>query len=115
MNTIDPMTQTKKRENQPSRSSSSEPTEPSKTPKDVLALGRQIVSELGLEPGVDTLSKWMAHHIAELISDAEPQTDPEVKRNKEAQAAVSISKLWQHRSNTITASTRWMISSRSCK
>jgi len=63
-----------------------------------LALGRQIVSELGLEPGVDTLSKWMAHHIAELISDAESQTDPEVKRNKETQAAESISKLWQHRS-----------------
>lgn len=63
-----------------------------------MALGRQIVSELGLEPGVDTLSKWMAHHIAELISDAESQTDPEVKRKKETQAAESISKLWQHRS-----------------
>ena len=63
-----------------------------------MALGKQIVSELGLEPGVDTLSKWMAHHIAELIADVESQTDPEVKRNKETQAAESISKLWQHRS-----------------
>lgn len=63
-----------------------------------MALGRQIVSELGLEPGVDTLSKWMAHHIAELITDAESQTDPEAKRKKETQAAESISKLWQHRS-----------------
>lgn len=63
-----------------------------------MAFGRQIVSELGLEPGVDTLSKWMAHHIAELITDVESQTDPEVKRNKETQAAESISKLWQHRS-----------------
>lgn len=63
-----------------------------------MALGRQIVSELGLEPGVDTLSKWMAHYIAELITDAESQTDPEAKREKETQAAGSISKLWQHRS-----------------
>ena len=41
----------------------------------------------------------MAHHIAELIADAESQTDPEAKRKKETEAAESISKLWQHRSN----------------
>lgn len=41
----------------------------------------------------------MVHHIAELIADAESQTDPEAKRKKEAEAAESISKLWQHRSN----------------
>ena len=40
-------------------------------PKDVLDLGRALVEELGLDPGVDTLSRWMAHYIAELIEDAE--------------------------------------------
>lgn len=64
-----------------------------------MALGRQIVGELGLEPGVDTLGKWMSHHIAELIADAEREADPEDKRKKESQAAEAISKLWQHRSH----------------
>ncbi len=34
-------------------------------------LGRALVEELGLGQGVDTLSRWMAHHLADLIKDAE--------------------------------------------
>ena len=34
-------------------------------------LGRALVEELGLDQGVDTLSRWMAHHLADLIKDAE--------------------------------------------
>lgn len=63
-----------------------------------MELGKTIVGELGLDPGVDTVGRWMAHHIAELITDAESATDPEAKRTKEAQAAEAISRLWQHRS-----------------
>lgn len=63
-----------------------------------MELGKQIVNELGLDPGVDTLGRWMAHHIAELITDAERTTEPEAKRKKEIQAAETISKVWQHRS-----------------
>lgn len=63
-----------------------------------MELGKTIVSELGLDPGVDTLGRWMAHHIAELITDAESAPDPEAKRTKEAQAVEAISRLWQHRS-----------------
>jgi hypothetical protein len=29
------------------------------------------VRELGFEDGVDTLGRWMAHHLAELIDKAE--------------------------------------------
>jgi hypothetical protein len=64
-----------------------------------LALGKQIVSELGFDPGVDTLGRWMAHHIAELISDAEQEKNAEAKRAKETLAADAIARLWQHRSS----------------
>ena len=43
----------------------------SKPPKDVLELGRHLVRELGFEDGVDTLGRWMSHHVAELIDKAE--------------------------------------------
>ena len=31
----------------------------------VLALGKKLVDELGLDQSVDTLGRWMAHYIAE--------------------------------------------------
>jgi len=37
------------------------------TQQRVIKLGEKIVNELGLDPGVDTLSKWMAHYVAEKI------------------------------------------------
>ena len=46
-------------------------TEASKQWVYVEALGRRIVDELGLEKGVDTLARWMAHYIAELIEKVE--------------------------------------------
>ena len=66
-------------------------------PKDVLALGRALVKELGLDPGVDTLSRWMAHYIAELIKDAET-AKVEDRTAKFSMCADAILKLWEHRS-----------------
>ena len=80
-----------------SNSSSSGQTDQLKLPKDVLELGKVIVKDLGLDPGVDTLGRWMAHHLAELMADAEQSTDPEQRRTKEKEAAEAIIKLWQHR------------------
>ena len=37
----------------------------------IVELGKKLVLELGLEDAVDTLGRWMAHHIAELMADAE--------------------------------------------
>ena len=37
----------------------------------MLALGAKIVRELELEPSVDTLGRWLAHHQAELMLSAE--------------------------------------------
>lgn len=65
-------------------------------PKDVLDLGRTLVSELGLDPGVDTLSRWMAHYIAELIEEAET-AKVEERPAKFAKCADAILKLWEHR------------------
>jgi hypothetical protein len=66
-----------------------------KEPSRVLALGEKIVRELELNDGVDTLGKWMAHHLASLIEDA--------KRSDGAQTAASeeavdlIFRLWEYR------------------
>jgi hypothetical protein len=71
----------------------------SKTSTDVLALGRTLVQELKLDPGVDTLGRWMAHYIAQLITEAENAPEGETRREKESLAADAIIKLWSHRSN----------------
>jgi len=65
-------------------------------PKGVLDLGRALVSELGLDSEVDTLSRWMAHYIAELIEEAET-AKVEERPAKFAQCADTILKLWERR------------------
>lgn len=64
--------------------------------KALLDLGKKLVDELGLDESVDTLGRWMAHHIAELILDAESAA-PEDKRLKQERCASAILDLWQHR------------------
>jgi len=61
-----------------------------------LDLGRALVEELGLDPGVDTLSRWMAHYIAELIKDAET-AKVEERSAKFAKCANAILGLWERR------------------
>jgi len=65
-------------------------------PKDVLDLGRALVEDLGLDPGVDTLSRWMAHYIAELIEDAETAKVGD-RPAKSAKCADAILNLWERR------------------
>jgi hypothetical protein len=62
----------------------------------VLDLGRALVKELGADQGVDTLSRWMAHYIAELIETAEAATD-ELRSDKLSKCADAILDLWRHR------------------
>ena len=63
----------------------------------VLALGRKLVDELGMEPSVDTLGRWMAHHIAELI-DAAANAPPESRTETQKRCFDAIFELWSHRS-----------------
>ena len=67
-------------------------------PQDVLALGRQLVDELGLERGVDTLGRWMTHHVAELISRAEIDPDEAERERAKERAIDTILRIWSHRS-----------------
>ena len=52
-------------------SSSSDKEEELKLPSEVLKLGSRIVHELELDQRTSTLSRWMAHHLAEIIEAAE--------------------------------------------
>ena len=63
----------------------------------VLALGKKLVDELGLEQSVDTLGRWMAHYIAEKIEAAECAAD-NVRDQKMSECRDVILKLWAHRS-----------------
>jgi hypothetical protein len=63
----------------------------------VLALGQKLVEELGLEQSVDTLGRWMAHYIADLVTKAETATGDE-KSVVERECSAAILALWKHRS-----------------
>jgi hypothetical protein len=69
--------------------------EKSKHYKDVLALGRLLVKELDLEQSVDTLGRWMAHHISELIVEAE-KTEGSDKSDVEDRCREAVLALWNH-------------------
>lgn len=64
--------------------------------KAVLNLGKKIVEELELQPTVDTLGRWMAHYIAELIYGIE-NADVNEKAEKQEVCARAILELWAHR------------------
>lgn len=65
-------------------------------PKDVLELGRAIVDQLGIEHRSDTVDRWMAHHLAELI-DAAETLEGQAKREAEDRAVELVLKLWANR------------------
>lgn len=62
----------------------------------VLELGRKLVQELDLDPGVDTLGRWMAHYVAELIHYADNAT-PDGREQARSACAQAILDLWKHR------------------
>jgi hypothetical protein len=62
----------------------------------VLALGRKLVNELGLESSTDTLGRWMAHFVAQLMAKAEIATG-ENKAAAEKECWDAILTLWRHR------------------
>lgn len=45
-------------------------------------LGKALVKELNLDPGVDTTARWMAHYIAEQIERAENSTGAEKRSGR---------------------------------
>lgn len=76
--------------------SSSSPTSVSVRCEAMIELGRKLTKELGLDQSVDTLGRWMAHYIAELIQNAESASVEE--RPVKMQACCdAILNLWKHR------------------
>ena len=73
--------------------------EQSEQQKAVLELGKLLVNELGLEKSVDTLSRWMAHYVAEKIKYAESLSEGAKKKNAEKECFSLILDLWKHRWN----------------
>jgi hypothetical protein len=63
---------------------------------EALNLGKLLVKELGLESSVDTISRWIAHYIAQQMIEAE-NTDGDEKQKVEERCFNSILKLWEHR------------------
>jgi hypothetical protein len=63
--------------------------------KALLALGCKLVEELGLDDSTDTLGRWMAHHIADLMIRAERATG-EDKKPLEKECFELILALWKH-------------------
>lgn len=61
-------------------------------------LGKTLVKELGLDPGVDTLARWMAHYIAEQMEVAEKVKGVDKEKAK-VRCFESILMLWKHRSS----------------
>lgn len=76
--------------------SSSSPTAVSERCEATLELGRKLTKELGIDQSVDTLGRWMAHYIAELIQDVE-KACPEERPAKMHTCCDAILNLWKHR------------------
>lgn len=77
-------------------STSSEPMEVPQQFDGVLALGRKLVEELGHEPSVDTLGRWMAHYIAELMDQAST-VPPDERLAAQRRCFDAVVELWRHR------------------
>ena len=64
-----------------------------KSPKDVLALGQGIVRQLELASRGEVLARWLAHHLAEVMAEADDSIGTS-KEAAEARAVQLILKLW---------------------
>jgi len=65
--------------------------------EEIIKLGKKIVSELELDSSNDTLSRWMAHYLSELIYNAENEESIKVKKRLEKECCEVIIKLWKNR------------------
>ena len=76
---------------------SSAKTESSKPWTAILTLGQRLVKELGLEDGVDTLGRWMAHRVAELMQQAEQAETLAEQQSAKQECSELILRIWERR------------------
>lgn len=67
-----------------------------KAPEDVLGLGRFLARQLEVDEGVDTLSRWMAHHLAGLMVEAAGAKGDKKKR-LDSEVVGLIFQIWERR------------------
>ena len=72
--------------------------DPSTLPTKLLELGTKIVQDLGLDYSVDTLSRWMSHHLAEKMIQLESLEGDE-KDKVEKEVVELIETLWANKHN----------------
>jgi hypothetical protein len=63
----------------------------------IIKLGKLFVKELNLEPGVDTLSRWMAHYLAEKMTEVEILPIGNKRDQAQKECFEVILKLWERR------------------
>jgi hypothetical protein len=63
----------------------------------ILQLGKQLTRELDLDQTTDTLGRWMAHYIAELIHAVENATNDDDRALKLKACSDAILSVWKHR------------------
>lgn len=90
-------TRKKQRRKHSSKSFSFAKTAQSKTPAVVLELGQHLVRELDLDDSVDTLGRWMAHYVAELIDECNKSTSKKDRLAVQKRAMEAILRIWEHR------------------
>lgn len=82
----------------PTKYSSSLPMDSSATRTKAINLGNELVNALDLEPGGNTLTRWMAHYLAEQITLVET-TSGALKTAAEDRCFKTVLALWQQRSS----------------
>lgn len=78
-------------------STASKLTAPSKQQTEILELGKHLVAEFNFQDSCDTLGRWMAHHVAELITATKEAKTQAERTIAEDRVVETILKLWEHR------------------
>jgi hypothetical protein len=73
------------------------PMEQLKQSQEILNLGKKIANEFSKNGRSDTATNWMAHYLAELISNCERETDIKKKELLEKETVDVILKIWSKR------------------
>lgn len=65
--------------------------------EEVIKLGNKIVEELNLSDGVDTLGKWMAQYVAELMLKIKIAKSDNERKKYQKECCDMIIKVWNHK------------------